>query len=305
VIRFRAPTRGRADRLVAAEAPQSRKLLARAFEAGLVRANGRRVKKGDLLAVGDLIEIEEPPPLSPVAQPELPLRTLYLDDDLIALDKGPLMPSHPLVGAERGTLANALVARHPECATAGADPREGGLVHRLDSGTTGVIVAARSRAAWEAAREATRGGRVKKEYLALVLGRVASVIEIDAPIAHDRERGGVRVGDREGALDALTIVTPVREVGPWSLVRCELRVGRMHQVRAHLAWRGWPIVGDERYGGPAEPRLSGHFLHASRIELPHPMTQERLVVDAPLPEDRRGLLDLGDHPSGEPPAGDG
>src|SRR6185295_3143574 len=106
---------------------------------------------------------------------------------------------------------------------------------------------------WETMRDTFRAGRARKEYLALVVGRVEGPAEIDEPIAHDHARGGVRTGDHEGAMEAYTTVTPVAWGPALTLVRCELRTGRMHQVRAHLASRGWPIVGDERYGGPPAP----------------------------------------------------
>ncbi len=290
IRRFRAPAAGRADRVVAEQLPGSgRKLVARLFAEGGVRVNGRRAKKGELVAEGDLVELEEPAALAPVPE-ALPLVVLHEDEALVAFDKPPGMASQPLVAGERGTLAGRIVARYPECAGAGADPREAGLVHRLDTGTTGVIVAARSRASWDALREAFRGGQVHKEYLALAQGLIDRETEIDLPIAHDHAAGGVRAGDREGALPAYTVVVPLASSAGRTLVRCELRTGRMHQIRAHLGARGWPIVGDERYGGPAEPAIVGHFLHASRVELPHPATGARLRLEAPLPADRLALL---------------
>jgi 23S rRNA pseudouridine1911/1915/1917 synthase len=295
VTAFRVDAPGRADRLVGAKLPgRSRQALARAFDAGLVRVNGRRARKGQELVAGDWVEVGAVPTaddLRPRPQPELALAVLYSDDALVALDKPAGVPSHPLAAGELGTLANALVARFPECAAAGADPREAGLAHRLDAGTSGVIVAARARAVWDALRDAFRGGRVLKTYLALVVGVLDAAREIDAPIAHDRSgAGGVRVGAREGAQDALTEVEPVeRFAGGFTLVRCRARTGRMHQVRAHLAWAGFPVAGDARYGGPDFP--GGAFLHAAALALPHPVTGVRLALEAPLPDGRRRALD--------------
>lgn len=159
-MKFQVAAADRADRLVAARLPgRGRHALAQAFADGLVRANGRRVRKGDRLVAGTWVEVADlPGPEDRLArpQPDLELTVLYVDETLIALDKAAGMPSHPLEPGEGGTLANALVARFPECAHAGADPREAGLVHRLDAGTTGVIVAARDRNSWSAVRDAFR-----------------------------------------------------------------------------------------------------------------------------------------------------
>jgi 23S rRNA pseudouridine1911/1915/1917 synthase len=291
---FRVDAPGRADRSVAEKLPgRSRHAIARAFADGLVRVNGRPARKGQALAPGDWVEVGDvprPEDLVPRAQPELALAVIYADDALVALDKPAGMASHPLRAGELGTLANALVARFPECAGAGADPREAGLAHRLDASTSGVLVAARRRVVWETLRAEFRGGRVAKTYLALVAGIVDVAREIEASIAHDRSgAGGVRVSERAGAQPALTDVEPVERLGGWTLVRCRAHTGRMHQIRAHLAWAGWPVVGDARYGGPAAP--GGAFLHAARIELGHPVTGARLELEAPLPGERRELLE--------------
>jgi 23S rRNA pseudouridine1911/1915/1917 synthase len=182
---------------------------------------------------------------------------------------------------ELGTAANALVARHPDCAVASDDPREGGLVHRLDTGTSGVLVAARNRRAWGEAREEFRAGRVKKEYLALVLGAPSlDQGAIEAPLA---TRGKRSVVDPLGR-DARTEWRVEERLGARTLLRLLTSSGRMHQVRAHLAYAELPIVGDVLYGGPAEPNLIGHFLHAERLTL------LGIEVSTPLPADRLTLL---------------
>lgn len=282
-------TGGRADKVVGAQFPGvGRATLARLFDEGKVRVNGRRAKKGDTLAAGDLVEVVPPedPRVVPVAGA---LQVLYEDEAIIAIAKPPGMPSHPLKAGETGTLANLIVARWPECAAVGDDPREGGLAHRLDAGTSGVILAARSAEVWRALRTAFHEGRVAKTYLALVDGAVSRDGELDLGIEHDRVRGGVRVTS-EG-LPALTRWTVVERLAGRTLLRCVAETGRMHQVRAHLAFAGTPVVGDSRYGGPPDADVIGFFLHAERVELAHPVGGKALVIEAPLPPDRLAALE--------------
>jgi 23S rRNA pseudouridine1911/1915/1917 synthase len=299
--RFVAESEGRADKLVGAHTGASRKALAQLFDDGAVRVNGKRAKKGLIVARGDVIELAAEPVsevgLRPVPQAELPLEVVHEDARVVGMNKAPGVASHPLRAGETGTLANALVARYPECAGAGADPREAGLAHRLDAGTSGVIVAARDRAAWDFLRNEFHEGRARKEYLALVVGVVTQAGEIEAPIAHDAGAGGVVVCEdpdvaaKRGALAAKTSWVVEGRYGAFTLLRCIAHTGRMHQLRAHLAHVGTPVVGDTRYGIAVAdaPAVIGHFLHAARLVVAHP---EGGMVDltAPLPADRVAAL---------------
>jgi 23S rRNA pseudouridine1911/1915/1917 synthase len=189
-------------------------------------------------------------------------------------------------------LANALVARHPECATASADPREGGLAHRLDIDTSGAIVAARTPEAYRALRSAFSGGAVEKEYWALCVGQPPPVGQIDAPLT--RTHGGTQMRTASVGRVACTTFEVLGRGDGCALVRATARTGRMHQIRAHLASIGHPLVGDTRYGGPDEwagVRLAGHLLHAARLRLPHPLSGAPLEIECPLPPDRRGLYE--------------
>ncbi len=294
----------RADRFLAEHFPGAgRRSLARAFDEGEVRVNGRRARKGDRLAAADVVELAQAPArgdeLAATPEPELPLTLLYADARLVAVAKAAGVPSTTLRAGETGTLANALVARHPECALAGADPREAGLAHRLDTGTSGVLVAARDRETWHALRAAFHDGRVAKEYLALVVGEAPGPGECCFPIAHDRAHEGTMraIADpeqayRRGALPAETWWVVEREYAGFTLLRCHAASGRMHQVRVHLAAAGYPVVGDARYGGdaPAPTGLVAHFLHADRLVLPHPDDGRPLTLHAPLPPDRATAL---------------
>lgn len=263
-----------------------------------MRIDGRPGKKGTLVAAGASVEVAEPVPdaaaFAPTPQPELPLVVLYVDADVVIVDKPAGMPSHPLRPNERGTVANALVARYPECATASKDPREGGVTHRLDTDTTGILVAARTPAAWIAIREAFSAKRITKTYEALVVGNPPDRGEIVAPLVSRGKRvRALRPGeewtdivDKTPARDAHTDYEVLTRGTNVALVRATAQTGRMHQIRAHFAHLGHPLVGDELYGGP--PSTNGHLLHASRIliDLGKP-----LDIACPWPAARKALLD--------------
>jgi 23S rRNA pseudouridine1911/1915/1917 synthase len=266
------------------------------FEKGAVRVDGRRPSKGDKATAGSRVEVElaeEAPALVP--EPGLALPLLYEDGWLVAIDKPAGMPSHPLKPGETGTAANALVARFPEVALAAEEVREGGLVHRLDIDTSGVLLAARDRETWEAVRALFRERAVDKRYWALVSGPIAEAGAIELPLRH---RGEARV---EPALDggepgreALSEFRVLARAGELSLVEVRILTGVLHQVRAHLAAIGAPVVGDALYGGRPLPGLGRFFLHARSLELLHPKNAVTLHVQSPLaPELLRVLADSG------------
>ena len=278
---------GRIDRLLVRRYPESsRRLLAELFDEGAVRIGRRIARKGDRVAAGDEVTLARAPAqgadLHPVPDPEAAARlsVLHVDDELVVVAKPPGMPSQPLRPGERGTVAGGLAALHPECARVSDDPRDGGLVHRLDIGTSGALAAARTRAAWTALRAAFGAGEVDKEYLALV--EAAPVARsCDLPLAQRGKRAVVDLGE---GLPAHTEWEVVAQHGARRLLRCRATTGRMHQVRAHLAQCGAPIVGDELYGGAPFPGLVGFFLHAAVLRL------RGITVEAPLPPDRLAVL---------------
>jgi 23S rRNA pseudouridine1911/1915/1917 synthase len=259
------------------------------LERGAVRIGGRAPRKGDRTVPGARVEVtlpsEDP---RPVAQPELPLRILHLDPHLVGIDKPAGMPSHPLEPGERGTVVNALVARHPECADASEDPREGGLVHRLDTLTSGVLLAARTAEAWRALRAAFTERQVDKRYLAVVTGPVADAGEIDLPLRHRADH--VEPALAGGGREALTEFRVLSRAGDAALLEVRIHTGVLHQIRAHLAGIGAPVLGDTAYGGRAWPGLDRFFLHASRLGFAHPVDRVRLEIAAPLPDELRNVL---------------
>lgn len=294
-VRFEAPAAGRLDLLVAARlGGAGRRRVAALFAAGRVRVDGRVVRKGQHVAVGAVIEVLAPAgaDLAPVPARDAALPVLYEDEVLVAVNKPPGVPSHPLRPGETGTAANVLVACWPECAAVGRDAREAGLVHRLDTDTSGVLVAARTQPAWLAVRASFARGAVHKRYLALVQGAPAGTA-CELALVHRGKRMAAAAPSAPSALPAVTRWRVRERLGAFSLLECTAETGRMHQVRVHLALAGAPIVGDRTYGPelpPADLPLRGHFLHALSITLPHPVTGAPLTIEAPLPSDRHDTL---------------
>lgn len=269
------------------------------IERGAVMVKGRRAKKGDLLMPGDQVEVEAPPSAEPIEpQPEIALEVLFEDPSMIVVNKPGAIPCHPLRAGERGTVMNAAVARYPETASAGDKRLEGGLIHRLDNGTSGALLIARSNEAFAQLRSAIRSGAVRRRYLALVAGHLPKPISIATPVAHHPKnpRRMVTVEDeaearRIAARPAFSAVEPIRRVGQFTLVAVTPATGMRHQIRVHLASIGNPIVGDTLYGGPASDKLApGRFwLHLEEIAFESPASGT-ITVKAPLPPDLQSLL---------------
>jgi 23S rRNA pseudouridine1911/1915/1917 synthase len=233
--------------------------------------NGRRARKGTVVYAGDIVTVRplgKPP--APSAMP--PLTVVYVDDELLAIDKPPGMPT--TIGATAGpSVAAALVAAHPEMATIG-DARHSGLVHRLDTGTSGLLLAARRPETYARLRAAFRRKTIVKDYLAVVAGTVRQPDVVDAPLARRPGRRGRMMVARGGtakAWAAETEIRPIRGDADYTLVRLRMRTGVTHQLRVHLAAFGHPIVGDRRYEPRAErvstpgAAVPWHYLHAWRI----------------------------------------
>ena len=297
------------ERLVPADAPAERldKAVARLFgvsrgramdwiSEGRVRVDGRRAPKSHPAPPGSRISVDRPPPDQPVPQPELAIRIVHADAHVVVADKPAGMPSHPLKPGETGTAANALVGRFPELAAVGPSPREGGLVHRLDTDTSGLLLAARTNTAHALLRAQFTARTVEKGYLALVAGELHAGGEIALPLAHDpqdarkmRAAGDADYAEALGARPALTSFVPIERRSGFTLVEVEIATGVMHQIRAHLAFIGHALAGDALYGGSEVPGLSRHFLHAARLGFAHP-DGTRARYESALPWDLAAVL---------------
>jgi len=248
---------------------------------GRVLVNGASAKPSLLLRGGEQIEVSpaELPPLQATAE-DLPIEILYEDAEVIAINKPAGLTVHAGAGAHSGTLVNRLVHHFASLSRLGGGARPG-IVHRLDKGTSGVLLVARSDAAHRALAAQFAGRTVEKKYLALVEGAVrADSGQIREPITRDparRTRMTARLGRGR---EALTEYRVLKRFRGFTYLEVGIGTGRTHQIRAHFAGIGHPVAGDRLYGAKAAPRI---FLHAWRISFTTPAGGERVTVEAPVP----------------------
>ena len=271
----------------------SRARLQRLIENQDVLVNGKVAKSSYKLREADEVEVELVAPPTDVVTPEnIPLEIVHEDDTLVVVNKPAGLVVHPAAGTPSGTLANALAYHFQQLPGTRVRP---GIVHRLDRGTSGLLVVAKTEAALENLSDQFRDRSVYKSYVALVHGRVLSNTgKIDQPLARDRTNR-TRMAVVRGGRNALTLYRVRRVFDRFTLLDVELKTGRTHQIRVHLAWIKHPVVGDETYGGGRDntiqdPRLRAriralnrHFLHAEKLGFKHPKTGEFVKFEAPLP----------------------
>ncbi len=286
----------------------SRARVKRAIDLGAVRVNGRRIPKGGTVASGDRVRIDvaQVAEAPAVATPDAALRVVIETDQVAVVDKPAGQPTAPLRPGEVGTLVNAILGRYPELTPDGEtcighSPREPGIIHRLDTETSGAVVVARTAAAFEVLKTALKEGRLDKSYL-LVCAEQGLPDEgtIEFPLANhpkDQRRVYACIHPRDviryEPRPAVTRYRVLRRAGTWALV--EVRVGKAlrHQIRAHFAAAGHPLAGDELYGGPVIRALGRHALHASRVAFPGDSGGGVAAFDVtvPLPKDIASLLE--------------
>jgi 23S rRNA pseudouridine1911/1915/1917 synthase len=270
----------------------------------LVRVNGKNVKKGQVLHRGDRVEMD--PFLMPHERriepnSEIGLAIVFESRDVLVLNKPPGLPTHPNDFADRNTLANAVLARFPETAEACDEPLRPGIVHRLDTNTSGLILIARTPEAFAHLRKQFDERKVKKTYTALVLGEVIKKGEVSLPVAHHATNPRRMVAVREGVevrsriREATTLYKPIEKFSGYSLLEVRTLTGRMHQVRVHLSAIGHPLVGDRIYQSKKEQNQDGaglcrHFLHASELSVKLPGERKLRTFRSDLADDLKELL---------------
>jgi 23S rRNA pseudouridine1911/1915/1917 synthase len=280
-------------------AGRSRSQIQRLIKDGHVRLDGRPAKANHAVKCGQRVEVDLPEAAeAAVTAEDLPLAIVYQDTDLVVVDKPAGMVVHPAAGHGSGTLVNALLHHITDLSGIGGEKRPG-IVHRLDRGTSGLMVVAKHDAAHESLARQFHDREVEKEYIALAWGLVQQRKRINAAIGRD-PRNRTRMSTRAGrARSAVTRVTWSRDLKGVTLLRVAIATGRTHQIRVHLSAIGHPIVGDALYGGVhrrvphplrAVTKLTRPFLHAERMAFTHPRTNERLEFTAPLPADLEAVV---------------
>jgi 23S rRNA pseudouridine1911/1915/1917 synthase len=295
----------RLDRFLVSMLPElSRSQIQRLIKDGHVRVAGREAKANQAVKTGQDITVDIPALVNPAPQPEaLPLPILYQDHDVIVVDKPAGMVVHPAAGHASGTLVNALLHHVDDLSGIGGEKRPG-IVHRLDRGTSGLMVVAKHDAAHEELSRQFAEREVEKEYLTLVWGEVMAGRRIDAPIGRDpsnRKKMSSESARVRRTRAAVTRIVRAEHFGRMlTLAQVAIHTGRTHQIRVHLSAIGHPIVGDSLYGGVhrrvagdlrAVTHLDRPFLHAAHLVFKHPDDNRRMEFTSDLPEDLQKVLD--------------
>jgi len=281
----------RLDRIVALLADVSRSDAAAVIKSDGVSVDGVIVHSGkERMSAGAVVAIDEaciPKPQLPQADSQVRFEVVFEDPNIIVIDKPAGLVVHPAAGHHGGTLVNGLLARYPEIAELG-EPSRPGVVHRLDQGTSGLLVLARSASAFQRLTEMLSEHEVQRTYRVLVWGIPADVeFTIDAPIARDPQ-DPLRMAVVSSGKEARTHVTVLEQFHDpdMALLECQLETGRTHQIRVHLRAVGHPVVGDPAYGGARSGvELKRPFLHAYQLSFHHPTTGEIMNFRSELPED--------------------
>ena len=280
--------------LTEVQADITRSYIKKLIETERVTVNGAPAKAHYKLKEGDRVEVEVPDPEPLNVKPEaIPLDIVYEDASLIVINKPPDMVVHPAPGHSGGTLVNALLHHCDDLVGIGGVERPG-IVHRLDKDTSGLIVAAKTETCMQSLTRQFKERDIRKVYLALAKGTFESKTgEIDVPIGRHKTHRKKMSTHTSAGREAQTRYEVIRQLDGYAYVQLFPRTGRTHQLRVHLASIGHPILGDHLYGGtlgPGLPQIERQALHAYRLELTHPVTENLLQLESPLPSDMKTLL---------------
>ena len=282
----------RIDVCLAAKLGVSRSNMQKLLEEGRVKRGDKVLKANYKVREGEIytVDIPEPEPIEAVPE-DIPLDIIYEGDDVVVLNKARGMVVHPAPGNYTGTLVNALLYHCKNLSGINSAIRPG-IVHRLDKDTSGIMIVAKNDAAHIALSQQIQSKTAVRTYLAVVRGNIKTDSgTIETQIARDRNDRKKMAVVKEGGRDAITDYEVLERFGKYTLVRCKLRTGRTHQIRVHMEYLGYPLVGDPKYSPMKTPfAIKGQALHSHTLEFTHPRTGERMKFEAPLPEDMHKII---------------
>lgn len=282
----------RADVFLAAKLGVSRSNMQKLLEDGRVKRGEKIIKANYKVRTGEMfvVDIPEPEPIEAVPE-NIPLDIIYEDDYVVVLNKARGMVVHPAPGNYTGTLVNALLYHCSNLSGINSAIRPG-IVHRLDKDTSGIMIVAKNDAAHISLSQQIQSKTAVRTYLAVVRGNIKTDSgTIETQIARDKTDRKKMAVVKEGGRDAITDYEVLERFGKYTLVRCKLRTGRTHQIRVHMEYLGYPLVGDPKYSPMKTPfGIKGQALHSHTLEFTHPRTGERMKFEAPLPEDMHKII---------------
>lgn len=282
----------RADVFLAAKLGVSRSNMQKLLEDGRVKRGEKIIKANYKVRAGEMFVVDIPDPEPIEAVPEnIPLDIIYEDDDVAVLNKARGMVVHPAPGNYTGTLVNALLYHCSNLSGINSAIRPG-IVHRLDKDTSGIMIVAKNDAAHISLSQQIQSKTAVRTYLAVVRGNIKTDSgTIETQIARDKTDRKKMAVVKEGGREAITDYQVLERFGKYTLVRCKLRTGRTHQIRVHMEYLGYPLVGDPKYSPMKTPfGIKGQALHSHTLEFTHPRTGERMKFEAPLPEDMHKII---------------
>ena len=271
----------RADVFLAAKLGVSRSNMQKLLEDGRIKRGEKIIKANYKVRAGEMfvVDIPEPEPIEAVPE-NIPLDIIYEDDDVVVLNKARGMVVHPAPGNYTGTLVNALLYHCSNLSGINSAIRPG-IVHRLDKDTSGIMIVAKNDAAHISLSQQIQSKTAVRTYLAVVRGNIKTDSgTIETQIARDKTDRKKMSVVKEGGRDAITDYEVLERFGKYTLVRCKLRTGRTHQIRVHMEYLGYPLVGDPKYSPMKTPfGIKGQALHSHTLEFTHPRTGERMKFE--------------------------
>lgn len=282
----------RVDVFLSAKLGASRSNMQKLLDEGRVKRGDKVLKANYKVRAGEVftVDIPEPEPIEAVPE-NIPLDIIYEDDDVVVLNKARGMVVHPAPGNYTGTLVNALLYHCSNLSGINSAIRPG-IVHRLDKDTSGIMIVAKNDAAHISLSQQIQSKTAVRTYLAVVRGNIKTDSgTIATQIARDKNDRKKMAVVKEGGREAITDYEVLERFGKYTVVRCKLRTGRTHQIRVHMEYLGYPLVGDPKYSPMKTPfAIKGQALHSHTLEFTHPRTGERMKFEAPLPEDMHKII---------------